>query len=61
SKPTERYFVKLLQSSNSAAKRYMDIVAAESDYRDYVRFLAKTAFLRFPKMVSTLLAGRSIP
>ncbi len=60
SKPTERYFVKLLQSSNSAAKRYMDIVAAESDYREYIRFLAKTAFLRFPKMVSTLLAGRSI-
>ncbi len=54
SKATEPYFVKLLRSSNSAARRYLDIVAADADYRDYLRYLAKSVVLRFPQLVTAL-------
>ena len=57
SKMTEQYFVKVLRASNSAATRYLDIVAADSDYREYLRYVAKTVITKFPKMVS-VLAGR---
>ncbi len=58
SKMTEQYFVKVLQASNNAATRYLDIVAADSDYREYLRYVAKTVITKFPKMVS-ILASRS--
>jgi menaquinone-9 beta-reductase len=54
SQATQRHFAKLLQVSGNATKRYLDIVAADSDYRTFLRYLIKTALTRFPKIVATL-------
>lgn len=58
SQATQRHFAKLLQSSGSATKRYLEIVAADSDYRAFLRYLAKTAITRFPRTVVTLMRDR---
>jgi menaquinone-9 beta-reductase len=52
SEATQRHFAKFLQLSGNATNRYLEIVAADSDYRAFFRYLAKTAVTRFPRMVA---------
>jgi len=52
SQAIEPYFVNALRVSDGAAPFFLEIIAANADYRDYARYIARCCVTRLPKVVT---------